>query len=92
MTIRAILDWNSHYGNTAPIPNEHPPSLKNPKRVPIPTAQDGWRKGDSKAARAQALQDLVLIHARLRRQIGKPEIAQTALIPNYAHFDVPRVY
>ena len=69
------------YIGLAPIPSDHPPSLKNPIKVKVPVAQDGWRKGDSKAARAQARQDLVEIHKRLRRQSGKPEISQGANYP-----------
>lgn len=76
-------DWYETYIGLSPIPHDHPPSLKNPQEVSIPTAQDGWKKGDSKAARTRALNDLVEIHKRLRRQIGKPTISQTAIYPMF---------
>jgi hypothetical protein len=76
-------DWYDAYIGTSPIPNDHPPSLKNPKLTKIPTAQDGWKKGDSKKAKDQAMDDLVEIHKRLRRQIGKPEISFPAKNPVY---------
>ncbi len=75
-------DWAEIYYGQQPIPDDHAPSLKNPIRTKIPTAQEGWTPGASKAKRTQALQDLVEIHKRLRRQTGKPEIAQQALIPS----------
>ena len=62
-----------------PISTQHPPSLKNPQRVKVQTAQDGWRRGDSKASRDRAMRDLIEVHKRLRRQIGKPTISHTAL-------------
>jgi hypothetical protein len=76
-------DYFEFYPGLSPISSLHPPSLKNPRDVKVPTAQDGWRPGDSKAARAQAISDLIEIHKRLRRQIGKPEIAETANYPVY---------
>jgi hypothetical protein len=75
------MDWGEVYIGLAMIPHDHPPSLKNPLKTKIPLAQDGWKKGDSKEARHKALADLVEIQKRMRRQIGKPEIAQTALYP-----------
>ncbi len=79
----AGADWYETYIGLAPISTFNPPSLKNPIKVKVPTAQDGWHRGDSKAARDQAIADLVEIHKRLRRQIGKPEISQTAIMPVY---------
>lgn len=76
-------DYQETYIGLAPMHNEHPPSLRNPKKTPIPTAQDGWKKGDSKEKQEQAKKDMVEIHRRLRRQIGKPEVAHTALFPIY---------
>ena len=76
-------DWYDAYIGTSPIPNDHPPSLKNPKLTKIPLAQDGWKKGDSKKAKDQAMDDLVEIHKRLRRQTGKPEVSFPALNPVY---------
>jgi hypothetical protein len=76
-------DWQEMYTGLTPIPTEHAPSLRNPLRTKIPLATDGWHPGDSAEARRQAMQDLVAIHARLRRQIGKPEIAHTAQFPVY---------
>lgn len=74
-------DWYEAYIGISPMLNDHPPSLKNPKLTKIPLATDGWKKGDSKQARQQALSDLVEIHKRLRRQIGKPEVSKTADYP-----------
>jgi hypothetical protein len=76
-------DYLETYLGRSPIPTSHPPSLKNPQHVKVPTAQDGWKPGLSKKARAQALQDLVEIHKRLRRQTGKPEISQGANYPMF---------
>lgn len=75
-------DYRELYYGIQPIPTDHPPSLKNPVPVKTPMAQDGWKEGDSAKAKKQAVQDLVEIHKRLRRQQGKPEIAQQALIPS----------
>jgi len=92
LRIAANVNWSSpagpdsqdyygyHFG-LSPGNHEHAPSLRNPKKTIIPTGQDGWHKGDSKEAKEQAIKDLVEIHKRLRRQLGKPEIAQTALYP-----------
>ena len=76
-------DWYETYIGPSPIPDDHPPSLKNPIHTKIPTAQDGWHVGDSKQARDQAMQDLVELHKRMRRQIGKPELSYGALYPLY---------
>src|ERR1039458_1790174 len=70
-------DWFDVAIGICPIPNDHPPSLKNPILTKIPTAQDGWHKNDSKVAKAQALKDLVEIHKRMRRSFGKQEMART---------------
>lgn len=76
-------NWFQAYLGLSPGNNEHAPSLKNPIKAKVPTAQDGWKKGDSKKSRAQAMKDLVLIHQRMQRQTGKPAIARTALYPLY---------
>jgi hypothetical protein len=68
-------EYQDAFVGLSPIPTEHPPSLKNPIKTKIPTAQDGWRQGDSKASRRQAMKDLKTIHTKLRHQLGKPEIA-----------------
>ncbi len=73
-------DWLETYIGLSPIPSDHPPSLKHPKLTKIPTAQDGWKQGDSKKARKQALSDLVEIHRRMMKQ-GRPTIARTAHYP-----------
>jgi hypothetical protein len=75
------MDWYQYSLGPYPIPDDHAPSLKNPIKTKIPLAQDGWHQGDSKAARDQALSDLAELHRRMRRQIGKPEVAHTALFP-----------
>lgn len=69
-----------HYG-ISPISKLHPPSLKRPINVKVPTAQDGFRYGDPQEMKEQAMKDLVEIHKRLRRQTGKPEIAETTKMP-----------
>ena len=69
------VDWTETYIGLRPIPNSHPPSLKNPQRVKIPTSRDGWRKGDSRKAKDQARKDLVEVMKRTKRQIGKPTIS-----------------
>lgn len=74
-------DWYETFYGIQPVPHDHAPSLKRPQHVKAPTAQDGWRQGDSKMAIAKAVQDLAEVHKRLRRQIGKPEIAHTAQLP-----------
>lgn len=99
MTLRQIMAWNSspmglspqqtyqeEMFGLQPIPHDHPPSLKNPQKVKIPTAQDGWKKGSSKAARNQAYNDMAEIHRRARTQTGKPNVAHVAnypLFPDY---------
>jgi hypothetical protein len=79
-------DWFEVAIGICPIPHDHAPSLKNPIITKIPTAQDGFHKNDSKAAKAQAMKDLIEIHRHLRRQYGKPEIARTADFPLYPSF------
>lgn len=66
------------------LPTSYPPSLKNRKPVNEPLASDGWHKKDSKKAKTQARKDMAEIMKRTRRQIGKPELAQTA-ITNYSN-------
>jgi hypothetical protein len=72
-------DWFEYTVGLSPITNQHPPSLSNPQRVKVPTAQEGWRKGDSQKQRDQAKRDLLQIQNKMNRQIGKPAIARTAL-------------
>lgn len=67
----------------SPIPHDHAPSLRNPIRTKKPLAQDGWKKGDSPMAKKLAKSDMAEVFKRVRRQIGKPEIAQTANQPVY---------
>src|ERR1017187_2914737 len=55
-------DWFDVAIGICPIPNDHPPSLKNTILTKIPTAQDGFHKNDSKVAKAQAMKDLIEIH------------------------------
>ncbi len=63
--------------NIAPIPTFHPPSSKNPQRVPQPMPFDGWRKGASKAARENAKGDMYTTMQRLRNVAPRPVITQT---------------
>lgn len=70
-----------------PIPSSHPPSLKNPMKVKLPTPQDGWGKHDSKAARKQAYADMAEIHKRSLTQMGKPNIAHVAQYPMFPRID-----
>ena len=79
-------DYYESYIGLSPGNHEHAPSLRNPIKTKIPTAQDGWHPGDSKAAKRQAMRDLVEIHKRLRRQIGRPAIARTAAVPVYSDY------
>lgn len=82
-------DWYETRVGMGLMPKTHPPSLKNPQRVKIPTAQDGWLPGASKEARKKALEDMAEVHSRMLRQIGRPAIAQTAAYPLYP--DLSRV-
>lgn len=78
----------SYYYGLSPISTLHPPSLRNPQEVKVPTAQDGFKYGDPEEAKEQAMQDLVEIHKRLRRQTGKPEIAHTAAYPIFPSMNI----
>lgn len=69
------------YSQLTPIPTSHPPSLKNPKKVKVPSDLDTWHHGNSKAARKKAAQDVNDIMQRTRRQIGRPTIAHVAPMP-----------
>jgi hypothetical protein len=71
------------YGPISPIPNSHPPSLKNPQRVKQDLPTDGWHKNDSKFKKRRAKKDTKEILKRLQRQPGKPEFARTAAMPVY---------
>ncbi len=89
MTLKDIIavmgpvgqDWLEYSHGLAVVPTSHPPSIKNPIPVKQDYAQDGFRKGDSAAARKKAKEDLLMLHSWMRRQIGKPEIAQGAPTP-----------
>lgn len=77
------------YTQISPISTQHPPSLKNPQRVKQDTSQQGYRKGDPKKLKDRAKSDLVEIHKRMRRQIGKPEVSYVApmpLFPSIVHW------
>ncbi len=63
--------------NIAPIPTFHPPSSKNPQRVPQPMPFDGWKRGASKAARENAKGDMYTTMQRLRNVAPRPVITQT---------------
>jgi hypothetical protein len=76
-------EWFDHYASIHPIATGHPPSLKNPQKVKIPTAQDGWRKGDSRRSRDAAESDVLVLKDKMLRQIGKPTISRTADYPMY---------
>ncbi len=78
-------EWFEYSSGLCPITTFHPPSLKNPIWVKVPTSQSGFQKGASRAQREQARADLVEIHKRLLRQIGKPTIAETAIMPVYTN-------
>lgn len=73
----------------AMVPQAHPPSLRNPQHVKQDTATDGWKHGASKQARAKAKEDLAEVLKRLRRQTGKPELAQTAAYPIFPSIYTP---
>lgn len=75
-------DWRELFVGMQVIPSSHPPSLKNPQKVKLPSAQDGWKQGDSKKARQQAIDDLRVIHERLLR-MGKPTVVRQANYPGF---------
>ena len=57
-----------------PIPTNHPPSLSNPKSIQQQeTAQDGWRKKDSKRKKKRAREDLKEIVRKTLNQ-GRPTL------------------
>lgn len=68
-------------GPLVAIPTAHPPSLRNPQRVKQVWPQDGWHRGDTKKQKYIARQDMVEIMKRVRRQIGKKEVSETAAMP-----------
>jgi hypothetical protein len=76
-------DWGGgeYFGPVTPIPTDHPPSLKNPQKVKWDNPTDGWHPNDSKKARKDAMERMAVIHQLVRRQIGKPEVSQTAQMP-----------
>lgn len=66
--------YQDHYETfnvVTPIPTNHPPSLKRPKKVKPETAQQGWRKGDSKKQKKRARKDLKEIVRKSLNQ-GRP--------------------
>lgn len=73
-------DHFEYLSQVSMLPTNRPPSLTMPRRVPPqPTAQDGWHKNDSKAAKKQARQDMKVIRERLQ-QLGRPVMVRTALL------------
>ena len=74
-------DWFEVVVGLQPVGRTHPPSLKNPQKVFEDTSQQGWRPGDSKAARKRAKEDLMRLIDLGRRQIGIPQGGQTAQLP-----------
>lgn len=58
------------------VPNTRAPSNKSRFKE-----EDEKREAEEK--KKLAMDELVKIHQQLRRQIGKPELAQTALLPFY---------
>jgi hypothetical protein len=70
-----------YFGLLQPIDTQHPPSLKNPKKVRARTPADGWHESDSDDSKKMAREDLGEVLDRLRRQIGRPAVAQSALAP-----------
>ena len=74
------MDWQeTHYGIT-PIPNEHPPSLKNPRRVKTAGPETGWRKKDSKRKKKRARKELKHIMQWTLNQPGRPTVSQGAAL------------
>jgi hypothetical protein len=69
-----------------PVPTSHPPSNRNPILVKQDYPTDGWHRGDSAEARKKAMEDLVTLHQRMRRQYGKPEVSQTAQLPVFPNY------
>lgn len=87
LRLEGAPEYFETYIGLRPVSNLHPPSLKNPTLVHVPRASDGWLPGDSREARDKARQDLFDILDRSRRQIGKPQIAQTAQYPVFPSID-----
>lgn len=85
MRLDELLKIRAEYFEYSPsiqvIPSTHPPSLRNPQKVKQQMPTDGWKQGDSKEARQKAMEDLCLIHQRMRRQFGKPELTYGANYP-----------
>lgn len=73
----AAEEYFQYYYGLTPIPTEHPPSLKNPQQVKIPSVKD--YKKDKKARD----RDLAIQIEKALRQIGRPTISQTAQMPLY---------
>jgi hypothetical protein len=87
MKLRALMELRGEgtdfelWGPISPIPKAHAPSLKNPKHVPVDTAQQGWGKNDPVALKKRAREDMAVILRRVARQPGKPTPAETAGFP-----------
>lgn len=78
------------YTGMFPIPNAHAPSLRNPQKVKIPMAQDGWHKNSSAEARLKAIADMKNILERTARQDDIPTIsrsAQYSVFPNMRQWE-----
>ncbi|MDE2099975.1 MAG: hypothetical protein KGL39_22165 [Patescibacteria group bacterium] len=96
------ITWSSPPGNTTqrdfyetyimmtPITQNHPPSLRNPKNVPVPTIQDGFHKKSSKKAKQRARKEFGEILRRTMRQIQKPVLVRVAQMPLYPDFSPER--
>jgi hypothetical protein len=77
----AGADYQHGWTGIDPITHQHAPGIKNPIKTKVPMAQDGWKKGSSKAARKKAEEDMARVKERLERQVGRPAVAQTAAYP-----------
>lgn len=89
MTIRQIIAYQEFGGHGVdlnglqPIPTVHPPSLRRPQKVKIPTAQSGWDDKPGTPGRRRAERDLSVIRQRVMRQVGKPVVVQQVNYPVY---------
>lgn len=71
-------DWLEYRTGITVVPHNHPPSLRNPKKVTQSLATDGWHPNDSPAKKKQARKDMKIIIERTLRQDGRPVMVRHA--------------
>jgi hypothetical protein len=72
-------DWLEYRTGITVVPHNHPPSLRNPKKVTQSLATDGWHPSDSQKKKQQARRDMKTIMERTVRQEGKPVMIRHAI-------------